>query len=938
MKLSDIFARIGIQVNSDKDVTGVSASSNDIQSGFVFVAVKGTRVDGADFVGDAVARGAVAVICDHMVSAEVPVIVVENPRVVLAQMANILYPSEGLKKVAITGTNGKTSTVYYVAEIMNAIGLCTASFGTIGIDSPVYKKNGSMTTPDTVSIHKELQALQQAGVQVVAMEASSHGLDQDRLAAVEFAAAGFSNLTQDHLDYHGSMAAYFTAKKRLFLERTVANGTVVLNADISEFGELKQDCAAKGLRVLSYGLAGKELKLVSRVATANGQKISVEILGRRYETEVAVVGDFQISNILCAIGLCIGLGADIEKIMHVVATLKAPAGRLECVGALPNGATVYVDYAHTPDALARVLTTLRPHAAGRLVCVFGCGGNRDAGKRPMMGEIAARLADVVYVTDDNPRHEEAAGIRAAILAACPKGIEIGNRHEAIADAVAALQAGDILVLAGKGHEAGQKIGDTVMVFDDKIEAQLAILGQTKMPVWRGEELRACLGVDVAKNMKAYGISIDTRTLEVGDLYLAMTGENVDGHDFVRVAVERGAAACVVTHLTNDVPVEKQIVVSDVMVALNQMAMFARNRSEATFIGITGSSGKTTTKEMLKIALAGQGKTHATVGNFNNQIGVPLTLCRMPIDTRYAIVEMGMNHVGELTELSQLVRPHATIITMIGAAHLAYFKDEHQIAEAKSEIFVAQDKDGTAILNADSPFYEFLRAEVVKNGIRFITAFGQNEAADFRLLSVQAIGETSRIMADWHGSKIEYTIGFLGHHFAMNSLGVLGLVDAVGASVPAAMQALSGARAVAGRGASEKVTLANGKTIVLIDDVYNANPSSMKASIGTLGLHNGPIKVAVLGDMLELGAGEVALHIGLKDALEAAGVSRVFAVGPLMKNLYESLGGTMRGSWAASADEMKTVLADSVPDGAVVLVKASNGTGLKKIISYLKEGK
>lgn len=935
MKLSELAqaAQIDNKV-PDIEITNMSCNSAQIKQGGLFFAVKGGKTDGADFIPDAVRSGAVAVIAERPISADVPVFVVSDIRVVMAQMANKFFPSDHLKKVAVTGTNGKTSTVYYVAQIMNALGVPAASMGTIGINAPVLKKAGSMTTPDTCVIHQNLNELKTAGVQVVAMEASSHGLDQNRLAAVELEAAAFTNITQDHLDYHKTMRAYFEAKKKL-LDRVRAGGYAVLNADIPEYDELLKSAESKGLQVISYGVNGTQLKVLSQKATPSGQRVEIFAFGKTYDFDLNIVGDFQVMNILCAVGLCIGLGADSEDIMAVLPSLSAPSGRLERVAILPNKAAVYVDYAHTPDALERVLKTMRAHTKNQLVCVFGCGGNRDTGKRPLMGGIAARYADKVYVTDDNPRFENPADIRAQILTACPSAIEIGDRHAAVFTAARNLQEGDVLVLAGKGHETGQTINGVSYAFDDKIEAQLAALTMTKTPLWRAEELKACLSADVPAALNVYGISIDTRTLQIGDLFIALKGENSDGHAYVKMAVERGAAACLVDHLVDGVPPVKQIVVPDVMQAFNRMALFARNRSLATFIAVTGSSGKTTTKEMLKLALAGQGRTYATAGNYNNHIGVPLTLTRMGADVQYAIIETGMNHEGELTALSALVQPHITVITMIGSAHLAHFKDERAIALAKAEIFTHQESQGTAVLNTDSPYYGVLREKAYASGVQRITSFGHEKEADFALISAQPVGEKTKVTADWHGTTLKYEIGFLGEHFAMNSLAVLGAVDAAGASVEQAMQALAAASAVQGRGLAETVSLPDGRKIVLIDDAYNANPASMAASVRTLGLRGEPVKIAVLGDMLELGETEIDLHTGLKDVLVAAGVNKVYLTGRLSKYLYDALPADMRGAWCETPEALANTVAAEVENGAAVLVKASNGSGLKKIVAKLK---
>ena len=933
MTLHELTAIADIKYNGeDKQITNLSCNSKQIKQGGLFFAIKGTKTNGADYINDAVHNGAVAVVAEYDVTADVPVIVVEDIRSVMAKMADALYPSGSLKKVAVTGTNGKTSTVYYVAQIMNALGLTTASMGTIGIQSPILKKDGSMTTPDTCIIHENLHELAYAGVQAVAMEASSHGLHQNRLASVIFEAGAFTNLTQDHLDYHENMQAYFEAKT-MIIDRIKQGGLMVLNADIPQFETLKQMALRKGLRIVSYGWQGDELKILQQKPISTGQHIELYVFGKTYEMDLNIVGDFQVMNILCAVGLCIGLGANAEEIMQVVPSLTAPAGRLEHVCSLKNGASIYVDYAHTPDALERVLTTMRAHTKGRLVCVFGCGGNRDTQKRSLMGEIADRLADRVYITDDNPRFENPADIREQIAQTC-KGIQIGDRHAAILTAVHSLDEHDVLIIAGKGHETGQIINGISYVFDDKIEARLAAMSVDKTPLWQSHELRISLSPDVPFGLDVYGISKDTRTLQLGDLYIAIRGDNMDGHAFVKTAVQKGAAACLVDHLIEGVPTFKQIVVDDVMQAFNRMALFARNRSGATFIAVTGSSGKTTTKEMLKAVLSEQGNTYATAGNYNNHIGVPLTLTQMPLDTQYAIIETGMNHVGELTELSHLVQPDVAIITMIGAAHLAHFADEEEIALAKAEIFTSMNGK-TAILNTDGKFYGLLREKAHQNGVKKIVSFGHEIEADFSLQSVQAIGEKTKVFSMWHGEPLTYEIGFLGEHFAMNSLAVLAAVDAVGASVQSACLALQTVTAGAGRGRAETIMLPNGNRIVLIDDAYNANPSSMAASIQSLGLRSAPIKIAVLGDMLELGEAQIDLHINLKEAVIAANIDKVYTTGPLSRHLFDALPMDKQGTHAKTPDELADILLNALPDGAAVLVKASNGSGLKKIITKLK---
>jgi UDP-N-acetylmuramoyl-L-alanyl-D-glutamate--2,6-diaminopimelate ligase len=462
------------------DILGLTADSRAVKPGYLFAALPGAKLDGRRFIDDAVARGAVAVLTGDTQGLEglrprqKPVVVVAdtNPRRRLALMAARFHAPQPATIAAVTGTNGKTSVAAFTRQIWQALGTPAASIGTLGIIAPDAVVPGAMTTPDPVTLHRELASLAKRGIQHVALEASSHGLDQSRLDGLRIAAAAFTNLTHDHLDYHGTMAAYGDAKLRLFTALLEASGTAVLNADSAAYGKFADACRARGLRILSYGESeGADLRIRARQATSAGQLLDLTILGVKHQAALPLAGAFQASNVMAALGLVIACGATPE---HAVATLPGLAGvpgRLQRVVSLANGAMVYVDYAHTPDALETVLRALRPHVAGKLVAVFGAGGDRDARKRPVMGAVVHRLADAAIVTDDNPRSEDPATIRAAIRAACPEAREISDRAAAIRTAIEELGPGDVLVIAGKGHETGQTIGNVVHPFDDDAVAR-----------------------------------------------------------------------------------------------------------------------------------------------------------------------------------------------------------------------------------------------------------------------------------------------------------------------------------------------------------------------------------------------------------------------------------------------------------------------------------
>jgi len=477
VRLSELLEEEGMDVRAlkDLDITGLTADSRAVQPGFLFAALPGVKQDGREYIPDAVKRGATAILAPpgtdlaagRVTITGVPVRLItdSNPRRRFALMAARFFGAQPETVAAVTGTNGKTSVAHFTQQIWTALGLKAGYMGTLGAYGPGLAIDGSLTTPDPTKLHTLLADMAQHGVTHLAMEASSHGLHQFRVDGVKIAIAGFTNMTRDHLDYHGSMAAYLAAKLRLFSDVLMVGGTAVLNADSTEYAAFETACALRGHRVMSYGKAGTALRLVASKIEGAAQVLDLVVLDKNYSVRLPLAGAFQVSNALCALGFAIAGGADAAKAVAALEHLHGVPGRLERVGAR-NDAPIYVDYAHTSDALETVLNALRPHATGKLAVVFGCGGDRDKGKRRLMGEVANRLADVIYVTDDNPRTENAATIRAEVMQGCPGATEIPDRAEAITTAVKSLKAGDVLLVAGKGHEIGQIVGAKVIPFND----------------------------------------------------------------------------------------------------------------------------------------------------------------------------------------------------------------------------------------------------------------------------------------------------------------------------------------------------------------------------------------------------------------------------------------------------------------------------------------
>lgn len=470
MRLDELCGAQAAPAHAATEITGLSADSREVKPGYLFAALAGTNTNGAQFVADAIARGASAILAPEALvldaSLAVPVIRDANPRRRLALLAARFYGRQPETCVAITGTNGKTSIAAFLRQIWESQGLKAASLGTTGISFGGEEIPLGYTTPDPVSLHASLAKLAERGATHLAFEASSHGLAQHRVDGMRLSAGGFTNITRDHLDYHTTFEDYFTAKMRLFTELLEPGQPAVIDVD-SEGGQRVAALArARGLKVFTTGRNGESLRLLASDRDGFAQTLSLSLDGEPYTVHLPLAGEFQTANALVAAGLAITTGSPAKAVFHALERLHGAKGRLELAGYAPCGAPIFIDFAHTPDGLENAILALRPYVTGKLHAVLGCGGDRDKGKRPQMGAVAHRLAERVYITDDNPRTEDAATIRAEILAAAPGATEIGDRSQAVATSIAALAAGDVLLIAGKGHETGQTVGKSVIPYSD----------------------------------------------------------------------------------------------------------------------------------------------------------------------------------------------------------------------------------------------------------------------------------------------------------------------------------------------------------------------------------------------------------------------------------------------------------------------------------------
>lgn len=949
MKLADLIPDIFTPDASLRRmvITGVTSDSRAVTPGSLFAALPGTKVKGTSFIPQAVQAGAAVILVGEgeevPEDVAVPVLRDPDPQRRFARLVSRFYAPQPETIVAVTGTNGKTSVASFVRQIWETRGLPAASIGTIGVVVKGETLYGNLTTPDPVTMHRTLHDLAVGGIAHVALEASSHGLVQRRLDGLTIAAGAFTNLSRDHLDYHGTMENYLAAKLRLFNTVLEPGAGAVVNMDDPYGDSFVAAARISGLKLVTVGRNGRTIRVLDVARNGFEQTVTVDIGEGPRRVRIPLVGTFQVSNALVAAGLAHATGVPLGEALDALAHLKGAAGRLELVAKTAAGAPIFVDYAHTPAALETAIEALRPSVSGKLVVVFGAGGDRDKGKRPEMGAAVERLAEVPIVTDDNPRSETPGDIRKAILAAAPSAIEIGDRASAIRHGIGLLSRGDVLLVAGKGHETGQIVGAEVLPFSDHDvirDAIAATASSTGRALWAGvEALEATGGTAVGALPEGlFGVSIDSRTVEQGDLFVAIKGDRLDGHDYVEEALAAGAGAALVSEeRARGYPehVRPLIVVADPLEALRRLGAAARARMAGKVIAVTGSVGKTSTKEALRHALAASGPVHASIASFNNHWGVPLTLARMPRETAFGVFEIGMNHSGEITPLTKLVRPHVAIVTTVDAVHLENFGSVEGIARAKAEIFEGLEPGGVAIVNADNPWKDLLSETARSHGAEVVT-FGEAAGAAAHL-DRSVLQETcSTVTATILGETITYKIGAPGKHLVGNSLAVLAAVKLAGADLVRAGLALQRVEQPKGRGKRHQLRF-RGQSVLLIDESYNANPTSVRAALALLAQASVPTggrRVAVLGDMLELGPEAQEMHAGLLEAMVAAKVDKAYLSGPLMKALWQALPRAMRGAYAETSASLEPILLEDVRGGDAIMVKGSFGSRMGPLVDAL----
>ncbi|TMQ13076.1 MAG: UDP-N-acetylmuramoyl-L-alanyl-D-glutamate--2,6-diaminopimelate ligase [Deltaproteobacteria bacterium] len=959
--LIDGLAGARIIGDANTPVRAVRSDSRAVEPGDVYVAIRGIRADGHTFVPAAIERGAAAVVVEHPLEVAVPQVIVPDGAIALGVLAGRALgdPARAMTLIGVTGTNGKTTTTHLVESLLVAAGARPGLIGTVeyrwrGPGGEPRQVDAPYTTPTPQVLHETFAAMRADGTTHVVMEVSSFALSMARVAGLSFAVGAFSNLTQDHLDVHGSMAEYRAVKRRLFSDHLAGPGgagTAVINIDDPEGETMASAAPGRVLRVSAEGRPA-DIRVVEQHSTVRG--ITARIAAPRGELAVEarpLIGHYNVANLALAVGIGEALGLPHEAIARGIAGLGGVPGRVERV-ANDADLDIFVDYAHTPDALRNVLSALRPLTRRRLICVFGCGGDRDPTKRPKMGAEVAGLADLAVVTSDNPRTEDPRAIIDQILAGVPRPFAVDvDRARAIRAAISEAVPGDIVVIAGKGHEDYQILGTTKHHFDDREQAAAAVGLRESRAL---SELAHDAGGQLAGADDAiHRVVIDSRIAAPGDLYVAIRGETHDGHAFCAAAVAAGARGVMVER-TVDVTAPSRrgaspvgsITVADTRIALGELARAHRRRWRGRLIAITGSAGKTTTKELTRAALAFAGPTHAADGSLNNETGVPLTVLGLRAFHAYGVIEMGMRGAGQIEYLTRIAEPDVAVVINAGTAHLELLGSTDAIAAAKSEIWLGLRDGGTIVRPAgDDRLAVWARRH--RPDARQLT-FGE-PGADVALVGYRATDAGGELEIEVLGRRHQLHLGLVGRHAALDACAAIaaavaaqtGAAAASDASIDLALRGVARARPPAMRG--EIVEVAGRKLIV---DCYNANPASMTAALHALaerahGPHGDahdrghghaahPSAIAVLGDMLELGDHGPAAHRAIGELARELHVG-VVALGALGAAIAETAGGELA---ATPADAAARALARTRP-GDWILLKASRGMRLERVLDALK---
>tara|TARA_B100000945_G_scaffold320980_1_gene333076 strand:+ start:52 stop:2883 length:2832 start_codon:yes stop_codon:yes gene_type:complete len=934
MLLKNLFSNLKSELAKIK-INNISFDSRNVKNRDLFISIKGNKLDGNHFIDQAILNGAKVIVYSGKIKKKnkITYLRFEDTRKVLAKISTKFFNKKPKNIVAVTGTNGKTSISDFFYQIFNLQRKKAGFIGTLGFRKGNLIKKRNLTTLDSLTLNKDLYDMKKAGINNAIIEASSHGLKQKRLDFLKLKAGIFTNFSHDHLDYHKSMRDYLNSKLLLFRNILDKKKFVITDTDIKEYNLIKKIQKKNKLKILSIGSKSNIINILNHKIFNNFQILEVKYNKKIYKLKINLYGSIQIKNLLMAILAAKVCGLKIEKIFNEIEGIKSVEGRLQLIRILPNKSKIFIDYAHTPDALRNAILSLREHYNKKITVIFGCGGERDKDKRKIMGKIAKRFCDKIYVTDDNPRNENPLKIRKEIMKGLrnSKAVEIANRKKAIFKAFNNSEPYEIILVAGKGHEKFQHIGKKKILISDK----QIINNYKKKTKYNKKFYYLKFNNHILKktlnNKKNYffnDLSINSHTTKKNNLFLAIKGKKNDGHNYFKQALKNGANLCVISKKFKKN--SKLLYVKDTMKFLNKFAKNKRNLSSAVFIAVTGSTGKTTVKTLLGSILKQYSNTYFSPKSYNNQYGVPLSISNIKPDDDFGVFEVGMSKFNEINNLSAIVKPHIGIITNVSEAHIENFKNLKEIAKAKSEIIQNIDKNGTIILNRDDKFFNYFKKVAEKKNIR-IKSFGFSKKSDVRLISIKK-EEKYFLLKILVNKKILILIANSSNkNYLANLLLSVTVINELNLNLNKLKNFFKSQDILQGRGKISKIRKFN-KNFFLIDESYNANPLSVKSAIDNFSniQKNGKKKYFLFGDMLELGKNSHVYHKKISKIINKSNIDKTFVYGNKAHETYKFLNQGKKGEVLIDLKSFKNKISKIIKNGDFLMIKGSNAMKLHEV--------
>jgi len=944
MLLGNYFTNID---NSKKKIffSGISFNSKDIKKDNIFFAIKGNNFDGNKFISIAIKKGSKIIISEKRITnpqKDILFIHTKNIRKLLAEIAFKIYKNKPNNLIAVTGTNGKSSVSDFYFQLLKLNKIKVASIGTLGVKSKNIRRNLQNTTIDPIRMGQILSKLKSQKINNVIMEASSHGLTQHRLDGLKFSSGIFTNLSQDHLDYHKNFKEYFKAKLYLFENLIGKKGNVITDETLPEFKRIKKIAISRKLKLQFLNNSKNQFQILSHSYRGEKQILKIRYYNLTREINLNLIGKIQLKNILMAIIAAKNSNISLIKILNVLSQLKPIDGRLEKIGKIKNRSKVILDYAHTPDALRICLSNLKEQFPNKkIILLFGCGGNRDQNKRFKMGKIACDYSNEIYLTDDNPRFEDPRKIRDDIK----KGIqdtsikEIPDRKKAISEAIKNLNTGDILLVAGKGHEKTQDFGKKKIYFSDKkIILDCIKLKNTNLS--KNFKINIIKELSKIKNkiplVKADKARINSKEVNKNDIFFAIKGKKNDGNKYIGEAFKNKASLVVVNKVQNKFNSKRQIKVRNTLKFMTEISKIFRQNIDTNIIAITGSCGKTTLKELLGNVLGKISSVSISPKSYNNKFGVPLSLLNLKHSDEFGVLEVGMDKKGEIDNLTNIIKPNVGLITNINYAHAKNFKNIKQIALAKAEIIKNILPNGFVVLNADDSFFKLHKKIAENNNINVISFGIKTKKANVKLFNIKKVKKAFKIKVKLN-DKFKYFI--ISNNFQSNIYNILSALSVI--SIYKDVLKLNEKifldfRSPAGRGDHSTIKIGN-KKINLIDESYNSNPLSLKSALKNYDNIDTKKyrKYLLLGDMMELGSHSKKLHQSIVPLINETNIDKVFVMGKMVREIFDNIVKVKRGRILENKSGIFELIKKDFNNNDYLMIKASNATGFNSIVNNLK---